>query len=193
MARHLSHLRRPVPGVVGLVLAGMASLGPIHADAAATVFLSTPPGGMQCANVFVASTPQGNKTVWSCAGATDTNASPAGMSAGIVVITATTPAGPTNCAATGTSAFFTFSYVDAFGVVTWSGNVPYVQSGVLCQTNYGASATAIPVTADSVNTYVFLDELCQFSIAGPLGGAFAFGEQTLNFDMDSATGCVPRS
>jgi hypothetical protein len=185
-------------GVGALAIGAAALAAPLRADATGTVFLqATAANPMECnlvsASTSVVTSSLPNKTVWSCAGAVSTNATQVGASAGTVLVTATTPAGPADCAV-GTTAAFTFVYADPFGTVSWSASVPYVQSGIICQTNYAGSASAATVSGNGINTYPLLDELCQFSLTGPLGGFGGFGTSVpLTFDIDSSTGCAPRN
>jgi len=173
---------------------GAATLiSPLHAAAATTVFLTTSGNvtgqSMICPGVAV-NTGLGTQTVWICGGAVATNAVTGGSSAGAVAITATTSPGTPTCGS-GTSASFTFDYADPFGLVTWTGNVPYNAAGGTCATAY-THPPAIRVTATSINPYLFLNELCGFQLSGPFAGATlggtGFGVFTMTFNIDSNGG-----
>jgi len=130
-----------------------------------------------------------NVTEWVCSGAVEANGVKGGTSAGSATITATSsPAAVGNCTSTLTDEAFTFSYQDAFGSLTWSGTVPWEQSGLTCQTFYGSRTSALSVTG--AGAYWAVDELCQFSAIGGLG-AMDTGVEPTAFRADSGTGCTP--
>lgn len=184
-----ARLARAPLALVGAAAAALLPSVTIHA--AGTQFLRTPSGGMQCA-AQAAPVLGSNHTVWICTGTVATNDVNEGMSAGILEIQAmSTPSAATNCGPTATNEDFSVTYQDAFGSVTNAAGVDtisYQQSGSVCQTRYGSRTTAIAMAG--TGSYVGIDELCQFSVSGPLNSADT-GAPVVTFSMDSGTGCTP--
>lgn len=121
-------------------------------------------------------------TNWACAVTMTTNVTPlpTNSSAGAAAIQASY-SGFASCGTTSTSTdFFTFTYEDAFGGFSFSGNIPYFSTDLAqCHSNY-AGQTAIHLT-NQFGLYATVDELCSFSITGQ----YNTGAETIGSGPDS--------
>jgi hypothetical protein len=132
-------------------------------------------------------------TNWQCAVTTSTNVTPlpTNSSAGGALVQASY-SGLATCGTTSTSTdSFTFSYEDAFGGFSFSGDIRYWSSDLtLCRSNYAGQA-AIHLTSQ-FGLYASIDELCSFSIIGQyntgattIGSGPDTGMTFLKFDVDN--------